>query len=296
MVAIAVSPEIIVNGIAAGGQYRPVITSLATGGYVIAWQDESGLGSADFSDDVRFARFDAFGNRLTGATDTLANTTTPSAQFDPSIAGAPDGRFVIAWSDSSGTTPDFNNRAVRFQIFNSDGSVSGTEIVANTTFPLSQDQPSVTVLTGGNIVVTWTSENVAASGTTDIIRRVFDSSGNPLTGEQVVNTQTVGNQDHSTVHALSTGGFAVVWQDREDSVVTGFQTKTLVRFYSAGGTALAVPFVVNEAAASDPIEVGFAELSNGLIVFTWTEPNFGFPGDGSGSSIRYRIYNRQPRP
>jgi Ca2+-binding RTX toxin-like protein len=291
MVAKALGQEIIVNGITPGLQYRPVITNLASGGFVIAWQDASGLGSADVSDDVRFARFDAFGVRLTGAADTLANTSTPSAQFDPSIAAGPNGKFVVAWSDSSGTAPDFNNRAVRFQIFNEDGTKSGVEKIANTTFPLSQDEPSITVLANGNIVVTWTSEIVSASSTTDIIRRVFDSSGNPLTGEQAVNTQLVGDQDHSAVHALSNGGFAVVWQDREDSVTTGFQTKTFVRFYNSAGTASSLPIVANEAAASDPLSVGFTELSTGRIVFTWTEPNTAAPGDASGSSIRYRVYD-----
>ena len=151
MVVKALGQEIIVNGVTAGVQYRPVITKLASGGFVIAWQDASGLVSAQTFDDVRFARFDAFGNRLTGAIDTLANTTTVSSQFDPTISSGDNGKFVIAWSDSSGTTPDFNNRAVRFQIFNEDGSLSGTEKVANLTYPLSQDEPSVTVLTGGNI-------------------------------------------------------------------------------------------------------------------------------------------------
>ena len=291
MTAVALGQEIIVNGTTPGIQYRPVITSLASGGYVIAWQDASGLGSPDFSDDIRFARFDAFGNRLTGAVDTIANTTRPSAQFDPSIASSANGQFVVAWSDSSAASPDFNNRAVRFQIFNANGTLSGTEKVANTTFPLSQDEPSVTVLTGGNIVVTWTSEIVAQSSTTNIIRRVFDSSGNPLTAEQTVNTQILGGQDHSTVHALSTGGFAVVWQDRESSIATGFQTKTFVRFYGANGTASGNPLVANEAAASDPQEIGFTELSDGRIVFTWTEPNTAFPGDTSGSSVRARIYD-----
>ena len=291
MVAKAVSPEFIVNGITPGIQYRPVVTSLASGGFVIAWQDASGLGSADLSDDVRFARFDSFGARLTGAADTLANTTTPAAQFDPSIAAGSNGKFVIAWSDSSGTSPDFDNRAVRFQIFNEDGTKSGVEKIANTSFQLSQDEPSVTVLAGGNIVITWTAEIVSASSTTDIIRRVFDSAGNPLTGEQVVNTQILGDQDHSTTHALNSGGFAVVWQDREASAATGFQTKTFARFYNASGTASGAPIVINETSASDPIQPGFTELTNGKIVFTWTEPDFPAPGDGSGASVRYRIYD-----
>jgi Ca2+-binding RTX toxin-like protein len=291
MPAVALGSEFIVNAVAVGNQYRPSITKLASGGFAIAWQDTSGQGSVDLSDDVRFARYDAFGMRLNAGTDTLANTTTASSQFEVSAAAYDNGKFVLAWTDASETAPDFDNRAVRFQIFNADGTKSGTEKIANTIYPLSQDKPSVAVLTGGNIIVTWTSDDINASSTENVIRRVFDSSGSPLTGEAVINTQTVGDQSKSTVHALSTGGFAVVWEDREDSATTGFQTKTFIRFYSSGGTASGAPVVANTSTAGDPQEAGFAELSNGKIVLTWSDFDPLGTGDGSGYSVRARIYD-----
>ncbi len=291
MPAVALASEFIVNAIADGNQYRPSITKLASGGFAIAWQDTSGDGLVDLDDAVRFARYDAFGNRFNAGVDTLANTTTGSAQFEVSMAASEDGKFVLAWTDASEAAPDFDNRAVRFQLFNADGSKSGTEKIANTTYPASQDKPSVTVLTGGNIVVTWTSDDVNASSTENIIRRVFNASGAPVTGEAVVNTQTVGDQTKSTVHALSTGGFAVVWEDREDSAVTGNQTKTFIRFYSSGGTAAGNPVVANTSTAGDPQEAGFAELTNGKIVLTWSDFDPLGTGDGSGYSVRARIYD-----
>ncbi len=260
-------------------------------GFVIAWQDESGLGSSDLSDDVRFARFDALGNRLAPGTDTLVNTTTLGAQFEPTIAAFDDGRFVIVWTDASETAPDSNNRAVRMQIFDQDGSPQGSEIVVNTTFPLSQDAPSVAVLSNNNIAVTWTNEDINDSSQTNIMRRVFNENGGSVTGEQVVNTLTVGDQERSTVHALSTGGFAVVWEDRENVAPPGFfEYRTYIRFYNANGTALAAPLVLNSFTANDPQQPGLAELSNGFIVVTWTETDPTLPpGDGSGHSIRARI-------
>ncbi len=292
MVAVALGSEIVVNAIHSGNQYRPLISKLASGGFVIGWQDDSGLGSpADQSDDVRFARFDAFGNRLNAGVDTQANTTHASAQFEGAVAAFDDGKFVLAWTDASESGLDTDNRAVRMQIFNANGTKSGSEILVNATYTLSQDQPSITVLTGGNIVVTWTSEDINDSSHTNVIRRVFNASGSPLTGEQFVNTQTVGDQERSTVHALSSGGFAVVWEDRENSVATGFQLETYIRFYSAGGAAASAPIVLNNSTARDPQQTGFAELSNGNIVVTWTEADPLSPGDASGHSIKARIYN-----
>ncbi len=200
MPAVQFGPELLINGIKTGDQFRPALTATANGGFVVAWQDTS-LGGTQNQDDIRFARFDAFGTRLTGATDTLAVANAIGDQQNPSIAAFSDGKFVVAWTDANGTPPDIQDRAVRFQIFNADGTVSGTVKIANTTYWGSQDQQSVTVLSNGNIVVTWSSEIEAESGARDIIRRVFDSSGNSITGEQTVNTQTVGNQTNPTVHA-----------------------------------------------------------------------------------------------
>ena len=57
MVAVPFGKEIIVNATTSGNQYRPVVAASPGGGFTIAWQDASGLGSVDLSDDVRFARY-----------------------------------------------------------------------------------------------------------------------------------------------------------------------------------------------------------------------------------------------
>ena len=265
-----------------------------TGGYVIGWQDESGdeppIG-AD-GDDVRYAIYDAFGNRISGGVDLIANTEMLASQFEGAAAGFTDGKFVMVWTDAGETAPDIDNRAVRGQIFNADGSKSGADFIINATFPLSQDEPSVTVLTNGKFVVSWSSEDVDASGARQVIGRVFNANGSPSSAEFVINTnQDVGNQGGSTVIALSTGGFAVVWDDHESSAATGFQTKTFIRFYSAAGAAVGAPLEANAVNSADPSEIGFTELSDGRIAISWTENQTAAPGDASGSSIKVRIYN-----
>ena len=124
MAAVPSGPELIVNIIDAGYQYRPFLAALASGGYVIGWQDASGLGSppGDISDDVRYAVYDAFGTRISGAADLIANTEKAGAQFEGAASGFADGKYVMVWTDASETSPDFNNRAIRGQIFNADGS------------------------------------------------------------------------------------------------------------------------------------------------------------------------------
>ena len=293
MVAVAVGPEQIVNVTDDFKQYRPFLTSLATGGYVIGWQDESGdeppVG-AD-GDDVRYAIYDAFGNRISGGVDLIANTEMLASQFEGAAAGFTDGKFVMVWTDAGETAPDIDNRAVRGQIFNADGSKSGADFIINATFPLSQDEPSVTVLTNGKFVVTWTSEDDDASGERQVIGRVFNANGSPSTAEFVINTnQDAGHQGGSTVIALSTGGFAVVWDDRENTNVTNNQTASYIRLYDAGGTALGPALVANNASAGDPQDISVTEMADGRLLVVWSDYDFNAPpGDGSGGSIRARF-------
>jgi Ca2+-binding RTX toxin-like protein len=288
MPAIPFGSPFLVNNIYAGFQYRPAIAALANGGFVISWQDDS---DALKSDEVHFARYDAYGVRLTPAgTDGTANTIDGSSQFESSIAAFADGKYVVVWTDASEESPDFDNRAVRGQVFNADGSKSGSEFIANSTFPLSQDEPSVTVLDTGKFVVTWSSEIVTASGTTDIIGRLFNADGSPAGSEFTINQQVTGNQVSSEVHALAFGGFAVVWDDEENTPATGNQIKTFIRFYNSSGTATSAAIVANSATAGSPKEIDVTELIDTRIVVTYTDDDF-TTSDGSGSAVIFRIYN-----
>ncbi|MCB1434015.1 MAG: hypothetical protein KDK75_16420 [Alphaproteobacteria bacterium] len=300
MVAVAAGPELIVNFIDDGNQYRPFLTSLSTGGYLVGWQDTSGLGSppGDISDDVRFALYDTFGNRLTSG-DTIANTQKLSSQFEGQGAALKDGKYVLVWTDDGATAPAGSvfteaNAGIKLQIFDADGTPSGDEVLVNpnsSSSALRQDQPSVAALQNGKIIVTWTTQDVNASSTTNISGRLFNSDGSPAGDEFTVNVQTLGDQENSTVHALSSGGFAVVWDDRESSLITGNETHTFIRFYNANGGAQGVPLEANSANSGDPQEVSFTELTDGRIVITWTENQTSAPGDASGSSVRARIYD-----
>ena len=106
MTAVPVGSEFIVNTIPDGDQYRPLITRLATGGFLIGWQDASALAETGTTDDVRFARYDALGNRI-GGVDTLVNASLPAAQFEASAsafsADAAPSSGEPSWSGCTST-------------------------------------------------------------------------------------------------------------------------------------------------------------------------------------------------
>ncbi|WP_373506218.1 calcium-binding protein [Aestuariivirga sp.] len=299
MAVVPSGPERIVNVIADGKQYRPFTTALSTGGYIVGWQDESGVAGPQTADDTRFALYDAFGTRLKA--DVLANTATASSQFQGAAAAFGDGKFVIAWTDYSAAPDsngdiDSNNGGVKFQIFNADGSKSGGEIHANQTDAVSeqlrQDEPSVSVLSSGKFVVTWTNQDIDASSTKQIMARVFNADGSPVGNQFIINTnQDIGDQSGSTVIALKSGGFAVVWDDRDSTEETGGQTDTYLRIYNAAGSAQGAAKLANTN-AGDPQDVHVSELADGRIAVVWSDyVTSNPPGDGSGGAIRARIFN-----
>src|SRR4051794_11476122 len=85
----------------------------------------------------------------------LVNIATASNQVEPTVTALTDGRFVVAWSDFSQTDGDTSGWAVRAQVFNADGTPSGTEFLVNTATPSYQFEPTITALAGGRFVVAW---------------------------------------------------------------------------------------------------------------------------------------------
>jgi Ca2+-binding RTX toxin-like protein len=88
------------------------------------------------------------------------------------------------------------------------------DFVANLKTTGIQDDPSITVLASGHILVVWTDfdgTGVGAPAGTDIVGRVFDSLGAPVTGDIRLNTATLSDQFNVEVTALPGGGFTIVY-------------------------------------------------------------------------------------
>ncbi len=86
---IAPFTDIRVNTTTASAQWKPAITTLADGGYVITWYSYDALGGGDSDSDGIYAqRYDAAGNAVGG--EMRINTTMVAAQTDP------ETRFSVA--------------------------------------------------------------------------------------------------------------------------------------------------------------------------------------------------------
>jgi len=131
-------------------------------------------------------------------------------QVKPSIARAPDGRFVVAWSgpgDPGDGTDIFARR------YDAAGAPDGGELRVNADTPGDQTTPAVAMNDDGGFVVAW--DSLAADGSSKVIARRFGAGGAPAPGGDV-EVAAVGLEALSGVNVAtsSAGGFVAVWGRR----------------------------------------------------------------------------------
>ena len=81
--------------------------------------------------EVFMRQFTPYGRSLSTAVQ--VNTTTFGSQKNVEVTPLENGNFVVGWTDTSATNPDFSGTTVRFQMFNATGNKVGGEVATPTT-------------------------------------------------------------------------------------------------------------------------------------------------------------------
>lgn len=218
------------------------------GGYLVAWT-ENQAGPEGLS--VFAQRFDNAGVAQTAVFQAPTfNGPSPFAgapnyantgyQTGQSIAGLPDGGFVIIWESLLQDSWDGGNSGDQFGIYGQrfDGANApvGGEFLVNATTFASQIDASVAALSTGGFVVTWTGPDGNGRG---VFGQRFGANGAPDGAEFEVDNNTGTHQERSSVTALSDGGFLIVWESDNGNVygqrfdTSGAPAGTSVRLNSA---------------------------------------------------------------
>jgi Ca2+-binding RTX toxin-like protein len=194
--------EFLVNSTTTNSQGDSTITGLADGRFVVAWTDLSVSGGDTSGSAIRAQVFTAAGAK-SGA-EFLVNTTTTNNQYDPTITGLADGRFVVAWTDLSVSGGDTSLYAIRGQVFTAAGAKSGVEFLVNTTTTNNQYEPTITGLADGRFVVAWTDFSQSGGDTSGFAIRgqAFDGR---ITGVQLKGTPAA-DDFAGTIFADQIGG------------------------------------------------------------------------------------------
>ena len=123
-----VGGEFTVATTVAGEQTLPIVRATASGGFIVTWSDNSGVGGDSSGYGVKAQLFDSTGATIGG--EFLLNTVTSGDQRQSELAALGDDRYVAGWTDYSASADDPSGTAVRARIFQALRGGSGNDVVA----------------------------------------------------------------------------------------------------------------------------------------------------------------------
>ncbi|HWC59771.1 MAG TPA: hypothetical protein VHC44_08760 [Verrucomicrobiae bacterium] len=219
-----------VDSLNAGDQESAHVSTLNGGGAVFAWQ--SGLQGRQHI----FARFLSSSNSWTTG-DVMVNSATNKFQNSPVVATLLNGNVAVAYVSvnqaGAGSMAD-----VYLQMFSPSGIKLGGEILVNQFTAKNQRTPAIAALTDGKFAIAWVSEQErwtdASNGvpSVDIYARIFDSTGNPVGSELLINSASTVCAAPDLA-AAPDGGFMATWMARDLAVKNNGWDISARRFSSA---------------------------------------------------------------
>ncbi len=181
------------------------------GDFVVVWE----------SDDIQFLhynvkaqRFDSEGTMI--GQEFQVNTFSTFRQWHSDVDMDSEGNFVVVWHSQKSTPPDDSSlSAIQAQRYASDGSPIGGEFQVNTTTQALEDFPQVSVEEDGSFMVVWETSKTPGDvdGWNAIAAQQFDTDGNKVGSEFLVNSYTPLTQDQPKIAGDGMGRFVVVWSD-----------------------------------------------------------------------------------
>jgi Ca2+-binding RTX toxin-like protein len=225
-------------------------------------------------------------------TEFLVNSTVTGLQTDATITALASGGFVVCWTDGSGIGGDSSGSGIKAQIYDANGGKLGGEFLVNTVTAGAQSAASVTSLSNGGFVVTWTD----ASGTgadpsqLGIKAQMYNASGAKVGGEFLVNTTTQFNQNASVITGLASGGFVVTWVDASATNPDAKGTGIRAQIYNASGAKVGGEFLVNTTIIGSQNYPAITALASGGFVATWMDGS-ALGGDPTAPSIKAQVFS-----
>ena len=190
--------DVVINSVTAGNQLYPAVAGLPSGGFAACWisLDDNEHGK------VRMRTFHALG--IPASADVPVGTDAAAQEFNPDVAGFPDGRSAIVWSEQAAQA------AIRGALISVDGIPGGAFAVTSATVPFD-GAPKVSALPDGRFVVTWAARLPGEEVGSAIVARYFTAT--PLVGgEEIIVAGNEGvTQTDVAVAANANGEVLVAW-------------------------------------------------------------------------------------
>ena len=253
--------------------FNPSVTGLTNGGFVVTWRDMSSTLGDSSGWSIKAHVFDANGVTV-GSSEFLVNTQTAGNQSNPTITGLTNGGFVVTWQDLSGTLGDNSGSSIKAQVFDASGAKVGSEFLLNTQTAGDQSNPTITALTNGGFVVTWSdlSGTLGDSSGWSIKAQVFDASGAKVGSEFLVNTETANDQSIPSVTGLTNGNFVVTWHDLSQTLGDSSSGSIKAQVFTLNSGPANPPAAAIESILSDPSNGDLGPGKNVTLTVNFSEP------------------------
>lgn len=200
----------------------------------------------------------------------LVNETIAGIQSNAAVAMLPENGFVIVWQGRGA-----GDRAGIFaRWYDTSGNALTGEILINETTGGVQENPAVAVASDGSASFVW--QGVGAGDFDGIFYRRFDTNGQALTGEVLVNTTTTQEQALPDIAINGSDTALVTWSSRHQD---GSDWGVYGQRFSANGSKLGVEFLINSNTSASQSAATVIDSGEAFTV-AWQSRNQ--DGDGWG--------------
>jgi hypothetical protein len=203
--APATAPALVSNPANIAPRAHSAVGVAADGTVVVAYAFDS---AGDNTWGVFVRVFEADGTARTGWIE--VDTQPAGPQTQPELSVAPDGRFVVVWTDLPAEATPENGEGARARIYGSNGNPLTGEIALDSFAVGAQHAPTVAMLADGGFVAAWQSSGQDAAGTEGIVIRRFGATGAKLTAERIATPHVAGDQIRPSL-AVQGNRIVLVW-------------------------------------------------------------------------------------
>ena len=202
-----VGGEFLVNSSTTWSHSWPSVALDSSGGFVAVWNSGGSTGTDSDDLSIQAQRFGSDGSEV--GSEFQVNTYTLDDQFNPVVSPLGSQGFVVVWVSDRSSGSDSHGTSIQAQVFNSDGSILGSQFQVNTLTTSNQVSPAIESLGSGDFVVSW-NQPVPADPS-EVRAQRFSSIGSAVGNEFRVNTNTTGYRYHSSISSIGSNRFVVVW-------------------------------------------------------------------------------------
>ena len=226
---------------------------------------------------------------VTDGNEFQVNSYTIGQQGGASLAPAPAGGFVAAWTALGGQ--DGYGNGIFGQRFASGAVRLGSEFQINSYTLDGQGSAAIASDAQGRFVVAWDSYEQDGAPYQGVFAQRFDSDGQPSGSEFQVNSYTLGSQYAPAVAATQAGSFVVAWESYDEVAgQDGSYGGIFAQRYDSGGSPVGSEFLVNTYTEENQFTPAVEFDAGGGFLILWA-------GSGpEGLRIRARLYDSAGQP